>query len=234
MQGALAEARELYEFAAATPLESNTSWIEARSAVDRAGLLMTPETSQQTRDDLQAIASAIDAAESERGLVRSIQAARDRVFTVVEHEISPAEFARENLSASFRSHRIHPESGNPGVAISQLGTLSPAALSVVIGALDNWLLLATSEERKWLIPVLTQLDDDPWRLDWRQAYLDGDTDALKAMLQAPEIGSRPARDALNLLDSLAGRIDERKRVEHLQQLQPLHPSDFVPCRSSWF
>jgi tetratricopeptide (TPR) repeat protein len=225
---AYGEAEQLFERAQAAPLRDLGHWRIAREAVTRIeSLVKAGSLGSEMAEQVSDLSTRLAAGEAERNLVLEIDAAREEGIESSRYllvEIPSLE--HKALIAVLREHGLHPETTGDGESASrQLQQYSGEVRDEVIGAMDQWLLLADDEERAWLTGVLQAADPNPWRRAWRKAFTEENEAELARICRGDEIRDQSPRSTLNASYSVRSLIPVEERVLILRELRARHVND---------
>jgi tetratricopeptide (TPR) repeat protein len=203
---------------------------DARAALDRAELLAAEAPADPARHERLASLKERQAAE-----------ARDQVFLSRVEDIWLRVASQVNVELSrFTREAAYPEIrealGRYGIA---LGVLAPAEVAAcvqgrpepargyLVAALDECLILAPKEDaqtRQWLLAALAAADNDPWRMQARQAWVAGDWQTLEQLAQGADVRKQPPRFLLLVARNFPPQMGPT-RLELLRRIQRSYPAD---------
>jgi hypothetical protein len=225
---ALGEAEQLYESATAAPLLDLDDWRVAREAVTRAEALLQagslgPEMSQRVSN----LSDMIMLGETERELVSGIDSARQEGIEASRyHLIENPGLEQKALITVMRESGLHPETcPDWEQASQQIRQYSEEVRDEVIGAMDQWLLHASEEQRTWLTGVLQNADQNPWRRAWRTVFVENNEAELARIFRSEEIAHQSSRSTLNASYSVRQFMPFEERLLVLQRLRVRHVHD---------
>src|SRR5262249_25966282 len=98
----------------------------------------------------------------------------------------------------------------------------------LLAALDECLLHAPKGEAqacRWLIAVLAEADDDPWRVAARQAISRGDAAAIEQLARAADVARQPSSFLLALARASRPQAS-RVGIRLCRRIQKQYPGDF--------
>jgi tetratricopeptide (TPR) repeat protein len=159
--------------------------------------------------------------------VLAIAAARqDGIEASKYHQIERPSLERSALVSLLREHGLYPDSGQPWEqAARQLRDYSEEVRDEVIGAMDQALLHATSDEKAWLTRVLQDADQNSWRRSWRRALAERNEANLLRIVRDAGLPDQSLRTALNATYSVQTLMPFEERVSKLRELRARHVND---------
>jgi tetratricopeptide (TPR) repeat protein len=191
----------------------------AAAAVDRAeGLLATAETQQEVRDRVNRWKG--DLAMSRRLEEIELRKARWNKAGQLDREAAAAAYRQ-----AYREYGIDP-TGTSGAAAAASRVRESGVARALIAFLDDWAMLADSQERQTLLEIADQADTDPWRSQLRDAIVRNDREQLRK-LASDERATGQAPVTILLGSRVLEQLGERSAaLDWLGRANERYPQNF--------
>jgi len=222
----------------ALTLTANRSEWQASLAAARGALQRAEELASQDkaalpptlRDHLRVLRMGLDADESDRRFVAGFD---ETLTQVIVWDAQRSQLKREEaflaLKASFQDCFGWKLGGTPAAEVATFVKQRPPPIQAhLLSALHVCLARvpqAAPGEKQWLLEVLQAADEDAWRVQARQAFASGDSQALETLLRQPTVAQQPPALVLlwsSYLPSDAWAIKHDLAIQ-TQQSHPAEP-----------
>lgn len=225
------EAIRLHQSATDAPLDDLTPWVAAQVAIQQAQTLMTSETPTDLTNEIQELAGRITSSVQDRQLISNIERAREKSLeqiSVLGQPDTPEELRLlKQLHYVFDVTPLLPTSSDFESAKEFIQSMDPAIQEAVIGAIDELFVVSESKsDREWLVNLLSEVDDNQWRINWRNAVLNRDSNQLLQFLKDEVTSRQTNRCVLNLCRSIEEFTNPTDRMEFLRSIAADRMDDF--------
>jgi serine/threonine protein kinase/tetratricopeptide (TPR) repeat protein len=193
---------------------------EASAAVKRAdGLLTTGQENEELRQQVRRWQAALAMAARLDEIRLEQSAVKDEHFDTGGADPAYRE--------AFQSYGIDVESLEPQQAADRIR--ASLVQDRLLSALDDWVMVKgiwrlPAKER--LLAIAQEVDVDPWRKRFRDAYRRGDTKAVRELARNPEVMNQRPATVLFLANIVYNIPDIDLAIDVLRRAQQRHPGDF--------
>jgi serine/threonine protein kinase/Flp pilus assembly protein TadD len=211
--------------------QNDGNWPQAEAAAFRAGVLLQDAAADpELTEKVTALLGELAEQKAEGQLVADLEEIRLRQSEVdgrENHFVLERAFPEYRLA--FQKFGLHPDLRTPEAAATVLGRRPEAVRSILLAALDHWLILARyrkAPEAGWLLELLSQADPDPWREGVRAARMRDDRAALELLARDVDPATQPPEALFVLEIGLRQRGAQDAAVALLRRAQEVYPGDF--------
>lgn len=225
------EAIRLRQAAEDSAIDDFSAWAAAETAINQAQSLLDPSTPEDLAEEINALATQIASQASDRKLLADIEQAREdsleQITVTGRPEPSVRQRRDEHLATVFRDTPFKLGAADKRSAQQFVSGTELAVKEALIGAIDEWIVACDSiSHRRWLAETIASVDDNPWRLSWREAAVQGDVMLLRALLDNEQTFEQSPRSVLNLCWSVKEIEPGINTQTTLQRVYRHHVEDF--------